>query len=122
MKLTETAHKLMKKWNINSWWDFWAIMLVFSLAGMCVVAVRKPFFHVIGITQETPFVVKFFCWLLIVFPSYQAGLLIFGFLLGQFPFFWEKEKQMLRGIRKLFGARKSSSSNPSDDQNIYSIK
>lgn len=92
----------MTKWKVHTWWDFIAILLVFSLAGMSVVFVRKPFFHLIGITSETPFAFKFLCWLLVVFPSYQAGLLFFGFILGQFPFFWEKEKQMMRGISKLW--------------------
>jgi hypothetical protein len=106
MKSNKIVQKLMTKWKITSLWDFTAIMLVFSLAGMFVVRVRKPFFVLIGITKETPFVIKFFCWLLIIFPSYQLGLLIFGFLLGQFSFFWEKEKQMFRAIKRLFSPNK----------------
>ncbi len=105
------AKKLMTKWNIHSWWDFTAIMLVFSLAGMSVVYVRKPFFHLVGITQETPFIVKFLCWLLIVFPSYQLGLLFFGFVLGQFDFFWKKEKQMFGALAKLGRARSAGKKN-----------
>lgn len=100
MTLHPTVKRLMTKWNVHTMWDFLAILVVFSLAGMSVVYVRKPFFHLIGIEKETPFVIKFFCWLLIVFPSYQLGLLAFGFLLGQFGFFWEKEKQMCRGMAK----------------------
>lgn len=104
MSTPSFAKKMMTKWNVHSIWDFLAIMLVFSLAGMSVVFVRKPFFHLIGITKETPFIIKFFCWLLIVFPSYQLGLLFFGFILGQFEFFWKKEKQMVRFLSKPFRA------------------
>ena len=87
---------LKQKWNIKSNWDFLAIMIVFSIAGMSIVFVRKPLFHILGITCATPFLIKFVAWLLIVFPTYQFNLIIFGFLLGQFSFFWEKEKQMGR--------------------------
>lgn len=101
MKKNKIVSRLMTKWNVNSYWDFLAILIVFSLAGMSVVFVRKPFFHLIGITSETPFIWKFLCWLLVVFPSYQIGLLFFGFIFGQFPFFWEKEKQIIRLLGKL---------------------
>ncbi len=99
------VQKMMRKWNVNSFWDFLAIMIVFSLAGMSVVFVRKPLFVLLGIDKTTPFWIKFFTWLIIVFPTYQLGLLVFGFIFGQFPFFWEKEKQMLRVFKRLFGGR-----------------
>ena len=86
--------RLKRKWNIKSDLDFWLIMIVFSLAGMSIVFVRKPLFVILGITAATPFWIKFFTWLAIVFPTYQINLLIFGFLLGQFEFFWEKEKSV----------------------------
>jgi len=98
---------LKKKWNINSNWDFIVIMLVFSLAGMSIVYVRKPLFYLFGITAATPFWIKFLTWLAIVFPTYQINLIIFGFLLGQFNFFWEKEKQMGRFFVRIFSGKKS---------------
>lgn len=102
MKDNAFVQKMMRKWNVSSVWDFLAIMIVFSLAGMSIVFVRKPLFVLLGITKETPFFIKFFTWLIIVFPTYQLGLLVFGFLLGQFKFFWEKEKQLGRMIKRLF--------------------
>lgn len=94
--------KLRKKWNIQSWVDFWLIMLVFSLAGMCIVFERKPVFHLLGITAQTPIWAKVVLYLLTVFPLYQINLLIFGTLLGQFSFFWAKEKQLLRFLCRPF--------------------
>ena len=95
--------KLKHKWQIKNNWDFTIIMLVFSLAGMVIVYERKPLFHLFGITTSTPFLIKFICWLLIVFPAYQINLLIFGTLLGQFSFFWEKEKKLGRFLRRKLG-------------------
>jgi hypothetical protein len=33
-------------------------------------------------------------------------LLIYGFIFGQFRFFWEKEKQMVKRIGRLFAGKK----------------
>jgi hypothetical protein len=35
---------------------------------------------------------------LFVFPAYQILILVYGFLLGQFDFFWQKEKKLLQRI------------------------
>jgi len=101
MASPQWVQRLKTKWKINSNWDFIAIMIVFSLAGMTIVYERRPLFHLFGITASTPFWIKFLAWLAVVFPSYQLNLIIYGTLLGQFRFFWEKEKQMGRFFRGL---------------------
>lgn len=90
--------RLKQKWNITSAWQFWAIMLTFTLAGMSITQVRRPLFHLMGIESETPFWLKTIIYLLSLFPLYQIFLMIYGTLLGQFRFFWEKEKAMGRWI------------------------
>lgn len=109
MNTPNWINKFKKKWNITSHWDFMAIMIVFSLAGMSIVYVRRPLFLLFGITATTPFWIKFLTWLAIVFPTYQINLIIFGFLLGQFPFFWEKEKQMGRFFKRIIFGKKQLS-------------
>jgi len=93
--------RLKEKWGINSNWDLFLINVVFALAGMSIVWVRKPIFALCGIQPETPFVLKFFLWLLVVFPTYQLGLIVYGTLLGQFSFFWKKEKQLFRFLFRI---------------------
>lgn len=88
--------KVKAKWHIKSDYDFWMINLTFSLAGMFVVFVRKPMFHLLHITHQTPLWVKVPTYLLIFFPTYQINLLIIGFLLGQFDFFLDKQKKLIR--------------------------
>ncbi|MDE1921213.1 MAG: prolipoprotein diacylglyceryl transferase [Candidatus Omnitrophica bacterium] len=68
-------------------WDFWMIMLSFSLAGMFIMPVRKFIFHVLGITLKTPLWIKVLVYIPIIPPTYYAGLLVFGTLLGQSDFF-----------------------------------
>ncbi|MGG8473459.1 DUF6787 family protein, partial [Rahnella sp. PAMC25617] len=58
----------------------------------------KPVCFWLGIMKE-----DFGFWytlvrLLIIFPLYQVLLVLIGFLLGQFKFFWAFEKKMLRSM------------------------
>ncbi len=88
--------RLKQKWGITSEFQFWMIMLIFSLAGSSTVWVRKPVFALVGVGPETPFLFKFLLWLAIIFPAYQILLMFWGTLLGQFRFVWWFEKKMLR--------------------------
>jgi len=96
---------LKEKWGIESNFQIILIMVVFSLAGMSIGFVRRPLFHLFGIEAATPLWIKTVVYLLSIFPIYQVLLLIYGTLLGQFSFFWEKEKKMFRWIaRKVTGS------------------
>ena|SRR3989338_4381181 len=101
---------LKQKWSLKSNWDVLVIMIVFSLAGMLIVRERPVIFHLMGIKPQTPFWLKTLLYLLFIFPMYQINLMIFGTLLGQFRFFWEKEKQLGRFLYRI------------SIQKIYSIK
>ncbi len=91
--------KLKTKWNIDSDRDFWLIMLTFSLAGMGISLIRIFLFPLLGISEATPTWLIVLCYIPSAFFMYQIGLLFFGTLLGQFKFFWEWEKNMLRRLR-----------------------
>jgi len=87
--------KLKKKWGIESNWQIILIMVVFSLAGSTAVVLKPIYFEIFGITPETSTLVRIFVWLACLFPTYQVLLLAYGFILGQFSFFWEKEKKLV---------------------------
>ncbi len=95
--------KLMKKWGIRTEFQFWVIMVIFSLAGSSTVYVRKPAFELMNITEATPFFLKFVAWLIVIFPAYQILLMLWGTVLGQFQFVWWFEKKMLRRMRLMSG-------------------
>ena len=97
----------MEKWGVSSLWNFWAIMISFSLAGSSILFVKKLFFPLFHITESTPLWIKIPAYILIMIPSYQVLLLFFGTLLGQFRFFWEKEKKFARLLARPF-VRKSA--------------
>ncbi len=86
--------KMKTKWGITSNWRFFKINLIFALAGICIVFVRKPIFHLLHITDATPLWIKIAVYIPILFPTYQLNLLIWGFVLGEFEFILEKEKRL----------------------------
>lgn len=94
--------KLKEKWGLQSLMQVVAVLIVFSLTGSTVVLIRKYLFAALGFDEGTPFWLKALSYLLFVIPLYQLLLLAYGFLLGQFNFFWEKEKKMARHIRRFF--------------------
>ena len=88
--------KLEKKWMVTYKWEMIRIFIVFTLTGSSSVFIGRPVIQWMGITQTN---LGVFYWvfniaLCIVF--YQILLVVFGWLLGQFAFFWEFEKKMLR--------------------------
>ncbi len=97
--------KLENKWVVDYRWEMIRIFIVFAITGSSSVFVGRPIIRLIGINQENLNV--FVYWILFIFISlffYQVLLVIFGWLFGQFQFFWEFEKKMLNrfGLGFLF--------------------
>lgn len=95
-------HKLQKRWGVTHIWQVIVILIVFALTGFSAMYIKRPIFALLGIDASTPFYIRALVWTLTVFPAYQILLLLYGFLLGQFTFFWNFEKRMINGIKKLF--------------------
>jgi hypothetical protein len=94
--------KLKIKWGLESIFQVVVILLVFSLTGSTVVYLRKALFLFLGFTDETSFWIKSVTYIAFIFPSYQILILIYGFIFGQFNFFWQKEMKMVKSIANLF--------------------
>ena len=99
-------NRLKTKWGITSTGQVVAILVAFSLAGMSITLVRPLVWTLFGFTEETSMWIKVPTYLVMIFPTYQVMLMVFGTLLGQFRFFWAKEKAMLRFFAKPFLSRK----------------
>jgi hypothetical protein len=94
--------KLRQKWELKSLFQVVMVLIVFSLTGMTVVLVRPLLFDLFGYTDQTPIWLKVITYLLLVFPMYQVLILLYGAVLGQFSFFWEKEKKLFQLISRPF--------------------
>ncbi|MFP4091797.1 MAG: DUF6787 family protein [Cyclobacteriaceae bacterium] len=94
--------RLQDKWELNSVYQVIIVLLVFSLTGSTVVFLRKILFGLIGFDETTSVWLKTITYIAFVMPAYQFLLLGYGALFGQFQFFWNKEKKMLKRISKTF--------------------
>ncbi len=98
--------KLKARWGVKNNWQVLIIFLVFALTGFSAMYIKIPIYAFLGITPHTPLLTRIGVWLITVFPAYQVLLLFYGFLLGQFTFFWNFEKRMFGRIFGLFGGKK----------------
>lgn len=89
-------NRLKAKWGITSTGQVIAILVTFSLAGLSITQIRPLVWALFGFTPETSMWIKVPTYLIMIFPTYQIMLMVFGTLLGQFHFFWAKEKAMFR--------------------------
>lgn len=94
--------KLKERWGIASNFQLIIILIVFSVTGSLAVFVAKPFLNWIGLHPDGFSQAWWGSWLywifriLVIFPIYQVLLVVIGTLFGQFAFFWNFEKKMLR--------------------------
>ena len=91
--------KLKKRWGIDSNWQVIVIILVFSVTGYTSLLIAKPALTLVGLSQEAtnPWIYRPLR-ILLIFPIYQVLIVLFGWLFGQFKFFWNFEKKMLRRL------------------------
>ncbi|MEJ2584711.1 MAG: diacylglyceryl transferase [Robiginitalea sp.] len=94
--------KLKERWGIKSNFQLILILVVFSVTGSMAVFVAKPLLSWIGLHPDgfsDAWWGSWFYWalrILIIFPIYQVLLVVIGTLFGQFAFFWNLEKKMMR--------------------------
>lgn len=91
--------KFKERWGIESNWQIAVIFIVFAVTGTTASYIGKPILGFLNITPET--FNTFIYWTLrifILFIMYQFLLVFFGWVFGQFQFFWSFEKKMLSRI------------------------
>ncbi|NQY07084.1 MAG: prolipoprotein diacylglyceryl transferase, partial [Flavobacteriaceae bacterium] len=97
--------KLEPRWKVTYRWELFAIFIVFAVTGSSAAKLSDPFLNLIGLYKDT--VNSSLFWtlrILLVFPIYQILLVCYGWLFGQFDFFWAFEKKMLKrmGFKRFF--------------------
>ena len=90
--------RLKERWNIDSNWRLFVVFLVFAVTGSTAAKFAGPVTDVLGITSEAGWYVYWPFRILIIFPVYQLLLIFFGWLYGEYVFFWQFEKKILRLI------------------------
>ncbi|WP_139854842.1 DUF6787 family protein [Aequorivita sinensis] len=90
--------KLKVRWNVESNTQLYIIFLVFAITGSSAAKLAAPVTEFFGISKEMGWYVYWPFRILIIFPIYQVLLVFFGWIFGQFNFFWTFEKKMLRNL------------------------
>ena len=91
--------KLKKRWGIDSNFQIVVIFIVFAVTGSTAVKFAAPLTALLGLDRDTTN--PWLYWIiriLLIFPIYQVLLVAFGWLFGQFKFFWNMEKKMMRRL------------------------
>lgn len=108
MNRTSIIDKLKTRWQVESAFQVILILIVFSCTGTTVVMLKGPLYHLAGIDANTPAYLRVLFYILTVLPAYQVLLLAYGFVFGQFRFFWNFEKKTWKRMRKVFGRREKA--------------
>lgn len=93
--------KLKKRWGITSNWQIFIILLVFSITGSTSLFITRPLLDFLGLVKENYFhsfgAILFYYTvrIILILIVYQILLLSFGWLFGQFNFFWGIVRKML---------------------------
>lgn len=90
--------KLKERWGIESNIQLTIIFIVFAVTGSTSAWLSRYVSDWLGLTKEVLGLLYTPVRLILIFPIYQILLVLIGFLLGQFKFFWGFEKKMLRSM------------------------
>ena len=100
------VEKLQKRWQLKSAAQVLVILVVFACTGLTVMFI-KPVLTGWLFTSGHSTWFSILYWIMII-PVYNVFLLCYGFILGQFKFFWEFEK---RFFARIFGKKKKETTN-----------
>ncbi len=90
--------KLKERWNVQTNWQLTVIFIVFAMTGSTAAKFAAPITEAFGITKAMSGWIYWPFRILIIFPVYQVLLVFFGWLYGEFHFFWNFEKKMIRHL------------------------
>jgi len=85
--------KLKNRWKLDSIGQVVWVLVAFACTGFTIMFLKSPILDWIGGSEsnQTLFTVLYYVFIL---PIYNIILLIYGFVFGQFAFFWNFEKRM----------------------------
>jgi hypothetical protein len=101
MRAPQWIERLRTKWKLHSIWQVVIILVVFACTGFTVLFIKKPLLEFLA-GKEGDTLLASILYYVFILPVYNVVLLGYGFIFGQFKFFWEFEK---RFFNRLFGKK-----------------
>ena len=93
-------HKLIYKFQAKSLYHLVIIFIIFAISGSLSLLFSEPVLNFLNLkVYFTYYPFYFILRIIILIPIYQATLIIVGTLFGQFDYFWEFEKKLLKKLK-----------------------
>ena len=89
--------RLQSKWQLKSLFQTIMVLIVFAVTGSTVLFIKPLLFDLVGLESFTGFW-SIVLYIVLIFPLYQILILVYGFIFGQFEFFWKWEKAFFNRI------------------------
>lgn len=93
-------NRLQQKWGVSTR-QFWIIFIAFGLTGTTAAFLTRYITGWLGFDANTHWGWKLLLRLSMLLIGYQALLLFYGALLGQWSFFWKYERKLLEKLKIL---------------------
>jgi hypothetical protein len=97
--------KLQERWKLQSVWQVMIVLLVFACTGFTVMFLKKPLLAIL-IGEKGNTLLASIVYYILILPLYNAVLLMYGFIFGQWTFFWSFEKRFFNRILSIFRKHK----------------
>ena len=95
--MAKWIESLKIRWHLKNTWQVIIILMVFAFTGTTVLLIKRPLFEFWFPDGEMPLWADITYYVLIL-PVYNILLLAYGFVFGQFSFFWDFEKRFFKRI------------------------
>ena len=92
--------KLKRHWKITNNFQVVLIFVVFAITGFSTLYVHRFINKLIGINDETSFLIKLLVFVLLILPIYTVLLYVWGVIFGQRAFFTKFIKIKIRLLTK----------------------
>ena len=86
--------QLRLRWKVDTIWQVVVILIVFACTGFTVYFLKRPLLNALA-GQQGRTVFASILYYIFILPLYNVLLLAYGFIFGQFKFFWAFEKRFL---------------------------
>jgi len=87
--------RLKAKWKVKGP-QLFLILCTFAVTGTLTAYISRSITSWVGFTEDTFWLWKTLLRIAVLLFGYQIIILIVSFFFGQFPFFWNYEKKILR--------------------------
>jgi len=92
--------KLQEKWGLSTQ-TFWIVFIAFGLTGTTTAFLTRFVTKWLGMDANSEWYYRLGVRMFMLLFGYQVILLSYGFLLGQWAFFWKYELKLLRKLKIL---------------------